>query len=108
MDVDDSATKNQDPDIRSETEEQQPEHIDNEPLESNHSKEIEVNTETNGAAEKQLEKSQRKRKLTEMGQGLHDKLKMLQHHFIKTYEKWKVLAMEARKALNLSSSSDVL
>ena len=109
MDVDDSATKNQDPDIRSETEEQQPEHIDNEPLESNHSKEIEVNMETNGAAEKELEKSQRKRKLTEKGQGLHDdKLKRLQHHFIKTYEKWKVLAKEARKALNLSSSSDVL
>lgn len=65
--------------------------------------EVEVNTETSVAEDK------RKRTLTEKGQELHnEKLKKLQRKFDKTYEKWKVLAKVARKALALPSTSHAL
>lgn len=66
-------------------------------------KDTEVNANTGVTEDK------RTRKLTEKGQELHnEKLKKLQRNFDKTYEKWKILAKEAKKALSLPKSAEVL
>ncbi|KAL7859131.1 hypothetical protein SRHO_G00142780 [Serrasalmus rhombeus] len=96
----DIATEMQDPEVPHEEEE---ESVHDEPLEENPAQEVEVNTETDVTEDK------RKRRFTEKGQELHnEKLKKFQRNFDKTYEKWKVLAKEAKKALSLPNSTKVL
>ncbi|KAL7844978.1 hypothetical protein SRHO_G00235180 [Serrasalmus rhombeus] len=96
----DIATEMQDPEVPHEEEE---ESVHDEPLEGNPAQEVEVNTETDVTEDK------RKRRFTEKGQELHnEKLKKFQRNFDKTYEKWKVLAKEAKKALSLPNSTKVL
>ncbi|KAL7857336.1 hypothetical protein SRHO_G00162350 [Serrasalmus rhombeus] len=96
----DIATEMQDPEVPHEEEE---ESVHDEPLEENPAQEVEVNTETDVTEDK------RKRRFTEKGQELHnEKLKKFQCNFDKTYEKWKVLAKEAKKALSLPNSTKVL
>ncbi|KAL7874934.1 hypothetical protein SRHO_G00059040 [Serrasalmus rhombeus] len=95
----DIATEMHDPEVPHEEEES----VHDEPLEENPAQEVEVNTETDVTEDK------RKRKFTEKGQELHnEKLKKFQRNFDKTYEKWKVLAKEAKKALSLPNSTKVL
>ncbi|XP_028261477.1 uncharacterized protein LOC114435739 [Parambassis ranga] len=56
-----------------------------------------------------LRRSQRTRKLTAKGQELQDsKSKRLQHLFTVAYDKWKTQAKEVKKALNKSTSSELL
>lgn len=82
---------------------------DNETLDTNLSKEIDLSAEAQAAADEGPRRSQRTRKLTERGQALYDaKSRSLQHHFIINYEKWKALAKEAKKALQGSPSSEIL
>ena len=69
-------------------------------IDANPSKETEVAVETQAAVEESLRRSQRDRKLTEKGQELYDsETKKLQHRFTTSYDKWKVLAKEMRKAI---------
>ncbi|KAL6472372.1 hypothetical protein MHYP_G00185600 [Metynnis hypsauchen] len=96
----DIATEMQDLEVPHEEEE---ESVHDEPLEENPAQEVEVNTETDVTEDK------RKRRFTEKGQELHNEnLKKFQRNFDKTYEKWKVLAKEAKKALSLPNSTKVL
>ncbi|XP_028277083.1 uncharacterized protein LOC114445917 [Parambassis ranga] len=61
------------------------------------------------AAAETLRRSQRTRKLTAKGQELQDsKSKRLQHLFTVAYDKWKTQAKEVKKALNKSTSSELL
>lgn len=47
--------------------------------------------------------------MTEKGQELHDeKSKRLQHRFATTYDRWKAIAKQTKKALDGSSSTDAL
>lgn len=102
---------NQDLKSNSETAElqQQSRAFDNAPLDPNPTKETEVRVKMQVSAEEDVRRSQRIWKLTEKGQELHDdKSKKLQHRFTSTYEKWKALVKEAKRALNHPPSSDNL
>ncbi|KAI7805752.1 hypothetical protein IRJ41_018562 [Triplophysa rosa] len=55
-----------------------------------------------------LRKSQRTRKLTEKGQALHeDRVNKLQCHFKTNYDKWKVIAKQAKRALDVPSNASL-
>lgn len=75
---------------------------DNETLDTNLSKEIDLSAEAQAAAEEGPRRSQRTRKLTDA------KSRNLQHRFMINYEKWKALAKEAKNALQGSPSSEIL
>lgn len=72
-------------------------------------KETKVSVDTQAAAEDGLQRSQRTRKLTEKGQELHDdKSKRLQHRFTSTYDTWKAVAEEAKRALDGPPGGELL
>lgn len=78
-------------------------------IDANPSKETEVAVETPTALEESLRRSQRTRELTEKGQELYDsQTKKLQHRFTTSYDKWKVLAKETRKAIDGTFSTEIL
>ncbi|KAI7805753.1 hypothetical protein IRJ41_018563 [Triplophysa rosa] len=67
----------------------------------------EANTSQVGE-EDALRKSQRTRKLTEKGQALHeDRVNKLQCRFKTNCDKWKVIAKQAKRALNVPSNASL-
>ena len=81
------------------------EHELDEPLDINPPRETEVCVKT----QEGLRRSQRTRRLTEKGQELlESKSKRFQQHFTISYNKWKAFAKEARRALHLTPSSEIL
>lgn len=80
----------------------------NQPLDTEPPTDAKAAEETQAAAES-LRKSQRARKLTEKAQELYEnKIKKHQQRFTTTYEKWKVVAKEAKKVLGKSADREIL
>uniref|UniRef100_A0A0S7EZV3 PPUP6964 n=1 Tax=Poeciliopsis prolifica TaxID=188132 RepID=A0A0S7EZV3_9TELE len=85
-----------------------------EQMTDNETKKGDLLKESNGAVlqqssetEEEPRRSQRTRKLTERAQELHDnKAKKLQDRFTNTYNKWKVAAKQAKRAINGTPSVD--
>ena len=93
----------------------QSESTDNAPLDNNTQTEEKVLQEDDiESKEKEddaenLRRSQRTRTLTEKGQCLEeDRIRNIQHRFTTSYEKWKLIAKEAKKVFNESIPNDIL